>query len=227
MTEIYKGLDKLNDNFRQKVQLWLADVWSEIFITESRRSAERQSELYAQWRTKPWIIVTWTTHSNHEDWLAVDIAFHGDQTYPQDIEKWRDIADKAAQYGIDWWFDLWQKDKPHFQDNWKNVNLYIKKIIMAKYKEIFEEEVINAWKEALLKTHDWTDPLSEEDTKYLLDIVGNRILTKVETMIDEKLKPLSEGLSEVKQYEVEKNSEINTETNTETTSEQVNWDTNG
>lgn len=32
---------------------------------------------------------------------------------------WREIAEVANKYGIDWGYDLWETDKPHFQDNGK------------------------------------------------------------------------------------------------------------
>lgn len=45
-----------------------------IFITETYRSQERQKYLYAQGRTRPGQIVTWTLDSNHKSRLAWDIA---------------------------------------------------------------------------------------------------------------------------------------------------------
>ncbi|MBT3726215.1 hypothetical protein HOG21_00495 [bacterium] len=32
---------------------------------------------------------------------------------------WKEIAEIAKKYGIDWGYDLWKTDKPHFQDNMK------------------------------------------------------------------------------------------------------------
>jgi len=45
-----------------------------IFITETYRSQERQKYLYAQGRTRPGQIVTWTLDSNHKSRLAWDIG---------------------------------------------------------------------------------------------------------------------------------------------------------
>ncbi|MDM5349678.1 M15 family metallopeptidase [Lysinibacillus sphaericus] len=45
-----------------------------VFITETYRSQERQKYLYAQGRTRPGQIVTWTLDSNHKSRLAWDIA---------------------------------------------------------------------------------------------------------------------------------------------------------
>jgi len=47
--------------------------------------------------------------------LAVDIAFYGSALYPSDLSLWRNLADKAKKHGIDWGYDLWDWDKPHFQ----------------------------------------------------------------------------------------------------------------
>ncbi|MED4888926.1 M15 family metallopeptidase [Lysinibacillus fusiformis] len=45
-----------------------------VFITETYRSQERQKYLYAQGRTRPGQIVTWTLDSNHKSRLAWGIA---------------------------------------------------------------------------------------------------------------------------------------------------------
>lgn len=43
-------------------------------VVEGRRTLARQRELYAQGRTKPGPVVTWTLKSKHIDGLAVDLA---------------------------------------------------------------------------------------------------------------------------------------------------------
>lgn len=60
-----RSLDKLDPLFRQKVELRLKEVGDKVFITESFRTLKRQRELYAQGRTTPGKIVTWTTDSMH------------------------------------------------------------------------------------------------------------------------------------------------------------------
>ena len=45
-----------------------------FIVIEGRRTPERQRELYAQGRTTPGKIVTWTLQSKHLDGLAVDLA---------------------------------------------------------------------------------------------------------------------------------------------------------
>lgn len=45
-----------------------------FIVVEGLRTVERQKELYAQGRTKPGKIVTWTLASKHIDGKAVDLA---------------------------------------------------------------------------------------------------------------------------------------------------------
>ena len=118
MQKTDRDINKLNPNFKEKVELFLKEVWDKIFITEAFRTDERQRELYEQGRTTPWNIVTWTKHSNHQDWIAIDIAFKWPELYPTNHLKWKEIWLVANKYWIDWGYDLWNVDKPHFQDNW-------------------------------------------------------------------------------------------------------------
>ena len=119
----YRGLDKLEPNFKKKVTKWLTAVESmdvDIFVTETWRSDERQAYLLS-------IGASHVKRSNHQDGLAVDIAFSQVRygtLYPKDHSLWRKVADEAIKYGIDWGYDLWAVkygfvDKPHFQDNGK------------------------------------------------------------------------------------------------------------
>ena len=118
---IYKKLDLLDPGFRIKVELFLAEN-PEIFATETWRSYSRQLQLYSQGRWTDGRVVTWTLKSTHQLGLAVDVAFLGKNLYPADWARWRKIADSAKKFGIDWGFDLWKKDKPHFQDDGSKLN---------------------------------------------------------------------------------------------------------
>lgn len=114
MTTAYRLLDKLNPTFKKKVELFLWEVNKNgevIFVTESWRSAERQKELVQKW-------LSFVSRSNHQDWLAIDIWFRWTEPYPKDFTKWRAVADIAKKHQIEWWYDLWKWDMPHFQDNW-------------------------------------------------------------------------------------------------------------
>lgn len=122
VTETNRDLSLLNDVFREKVELFLEEAWDRIFITEAFRSQERQNYLYKQGREAPYLDkqkVTWTLDSMHTKGLAIDIAFKWAELYPSSMYTWWEIGEIANKYGIDWGWDLWKTDKPHFQDNWK------------------------------------------------------------------------------------------------------------
>lgn len=104
-------------------------ITSEDFaVIEGLRSQERQAELYAQGRTKPGQIVTWTMDSPHLHGKAVDLV-----PYPVD---WNDLKrfDAVAhamftaanelntkiRWGADWDMDgkprgKGESDSPHFE----------------------------------------------------------------------------------------------------------------
>lgn len=152
VTKQDRTLTKLSPNFRYKVEKFLEEAWDKIFITEWFRSQARQNYLYSFWRTRKWTKVTWTLSSNHSTGNAIDIAFRGQYLYPDDIYDWREIAEIAKKHGIDWGYDLWGTDKPHFQDNWK--------WIIEKLKEEIEALKIN-----LRKEENWRKELIKENMK--------------------------------------------------------------
>lgn len=172
MEQAYRWLDKLNPRFRKKVELFLKEVWNKIFITESWRSQERQNYLYSLWRTIPWKTVTWTKNSEHTKWLAIDIAFNWKELYPKDIYLWKEISEIAKKYGIDWWYDLWKTDKPHFQDNWKELveenSIFLKD---SKFAGFIKDD-LDKW----FKFNDYLDdrPASIADVKELITLYDQR-----------------------------------------------------
>ena len=96
-------------------------------IIEGVRSKDRQKELFAQGRTKPGKIVTWTLNSNHipkSDGFghAVDIAPWVDGAIDWNtweyFERIRDaIVSASFDIGceIEWGGDWKRKDGPHFE----------------------------------------------------------------------------------------------------------------
>ena len=168
---LYRWLDKLNPRFRKKVELFLKEVWNKVFITESFRSQERQNFLYSLWRTRKWKKVTWTLKSNHTKWLAIDIAFKWKRLYPSDIYSWKEIAEIAKKYWIDWWYDLWKTDKPHFQDNMKDLkekDIFLKK---SKFWKFIKDDL-----EKGFKFNDYLDnrPAIIADIKELITLYDQR-----------------------------------------------------
>ncbi|QGG51619.1 M15 family metallopeptidase [Lysinibacillus pakistanensis] len=96
-----------------------------IFITETYRSQERQKYLYAQGRTRPGQIVTWTLDSNHKSRLAWDIAVGTPQSL-YDVATLNKVGAIAMRLGITWggqpsWVKAGAVDRPHFEvkSSWK------------------------------------------------------------------------------------------------------------
>ena len=92
-----------------------------IFITETYRSPARQKYLYAQGRTRPGKVVTWTLNSNHASRLAWDIAV-GPPAALYDLATLNKVGAIARKLGITWGGD-WPRniDRPHFEvkSNWR------------------------------------------------------------------------------------------------------------
>lgn len=102
---------------------------SKIFfiVTQGLRTKEQQAELYAQGRTKPGKIVTWTLSSNHLSGLAVDLApmIDGKLNWDEDgkLGAWPIIATAMKNAAIDrgeiiTWGGDWEgkkRDRPHFE----------------------------------------------------------------------------------------------------------------
>lgn len=167
-TKAYRLLDKLAPSFRNKVELFLKEVWNEIFITESWRSEVRQKELFAKWLSQ-------VKHSNHQDWLAIDIWFNWAELYPTDMGKWRKVADIAKKYNIDWWYDLWAWDKPHFQDNWLPITPNSKPTMPSKYTEVMNSTLKETGFTPIFSSHEGDQPLTEKETKELIEIAFARM----------------------------------------------------
>lgn len=133
MTKPSRDISKLNPDFLRKVKPFLAEC-PQIFVTEAVRSRTRQNELLASGASKINI-------SLHQYGRAIDIGFYGKELYPKSLVKWREVADVAKKYGINWGYDLWAKsgfiDKPHFQDNFKPFIMDVITEILALFKELY------------------------------------------------------------------------------------------
>ncbi len=116
-----RDLTHLEVWFQRKVRSFLWDTVIKelgVFVTEGYRSQERQNYLYAQGRTTPWAIVTWTLNSNHTKWTAIDIACSDPKLwlYPW-MDWWNRVFDIAKKYDIISLYRIHWVDRPHF-DNW-------------------------------------------------------------------------------------------------------------
>lgn len=193
MVTVLKDINLLEEWFKYKVKLWMDEVGWIIFPTETIRTQERQNELYARWRTSPWTVVTWVTHSIHQDWKAIDIAFYWNELYPTDISKWRYIADIAKKYWIDWWYDLRWNDKPHFQDNWILI-CKEQDMTTTDYKELLNDEISQWWKE-IFSQHEWEWTLTEWEIKTLIEIALARFEDRIWDIVKEKLIDLFKNIA--------------------------------
>ena len=105
----------------------------DVIVVEGVRTIQRQRDLYAQGRTKPGKIVTWTMNSKHIDGLAVDLAPYDHETRQilwGDVLKFNDMirfmlrvaaAHKVKiRSGADWnqngvLRESRETDSPHFE----------------------------------------------------------------------------------------------------------------
>lgn len=93
-----------------------------VYITETYRSQERQNELYAQGRTKPGKVVTWTKNSRHKSRRAWDICkMTGGKADWSDSGFFKACGAVARGLGITWGGEWKMPDMPHFEIgvNWK------------------------------------------------------------------------------------------------------------
>ncbi len=103
----------------------------DIIVIEGVRTKERQEALYAQGRTKPGKIVTWTLNSKHIDGKAVDVCPYIDKKIDwndrlmfvalgRHMLNAADMQDVKIRWGYDWDGDgsLMEKgetDGPHYE----------------------------------------------------------------------------------------------------------------
>lgn len=125
-----KSIESLQPAFKAKVERWLEMLKAaglEVRITETLRTFERQSDLYAQGRSRPGPRVTNAPagHSNHNFGYALDcyplvgskLILNFDRV-PEAMQVMVMAASFAAQCGISWggnWKSF--RDLPHFQDS--------------------------------------------------------------------------------------------------------------
>ena len=115
--KLSRDLNDLTEKVKNAAQV-IVGVHPDVFITETGRSEAQQRENIAKG-------VSWTMDSMHmmkPKSRAFDIAFQGSELYPKDIERWKAVAKTAKECGMDWGYDLWKTDKPHFQCDGSTIN---------------------------------------------------------------------------------------------------------
>lgn len=123
-----RDISRLNKNAELACRLFLSECEKEglsVLITETLRTAERQNELYAQGRTKPGKIVTWTKNSRHMSGNAWDICKNKKGEEYSDTSFFLACGKIAKRLGITWGGDFKNKDMPHFEvdNSWEVTNL--------------------------------------------------------------------------------------------------------
>jgi len=168
-----------------------------IFITETYRSQERQKYLYAQGRTRPGQIVTWTLDSNHKSRLAWDIAVGPPQSL-YDVNTLNRVGALARKLGITWGGDwVGNIDRPHFEvkANWKlpagyklEGKLNVPTNSKGQVQLIVEDKDVN--KEEIKMTNTLT-LTAKEDLKTLLKKTYQKGILKVDH--SEKVNSMTDG----------------------------------
>ncbi|MEO7965493.1 MAG: M15 family metallopeptidase, partial [Gemmatimonadaceae bacterium] len=80
-----------------------------VEVVETVRSQARQDELFAQGRSAPGEVVTWTRNSKHTAGRAVDVVIDGSY---ENAAAYRDLAQVAREEGLR---SLWPRDGGHLE----------------------------------------------------------------------------------------------------------------
>lgn len=98
-----RSLSALHPEFRQKLQAVITRMQTEygyqVDVNETYRSQARQDQLFAQGRTAPGPVVTWTEHSLHSQGLAADLTITGGSS-ADPMQANRQLALVAQQEGL-------------------------------------------------------------------------------------------------------------------------------
>ncbi|ARK23328.1 peptidoglycan L-alanyl-D-glutamate endopeptidase [Sporosarcina sp. P37] len=120
VTKASRNISELSSAAQTAIKLLFQEFYkagiTDVFVTETYRSQERQRYLYAQGRTRPGIKVTWTLNSNHASRRAWDIAVAPPKDL-YDIATLNKCGAIARKLGINWGGDWAAKniDRPHFE----------------------------------------------------------------------------------------------------------------
>lgn len=122
-----RKVEDLTPEMQEKVKLFQASMklaGIDFILTATFRDQERQNALYAQGRTKPGKVVTWTRNSRHTKRTAFDIAIlrSGQPTWDtkidlneNDIPDYQEAGKIGESVGLEWGGKWHPPDYPHFQ----------------------------------------------------------------------------------------------------------------
>lgn len=116
-------LSEVDPRLHGPVQMLLQgahDQGISLMLTEGKRTAEKQQELYEQGRAREGAVVTHAKpgQSKHEYGLAVDVAVKkdGQPTWPTNHDLWHRIGKIGKEAGLKWGGDFKEfRDYPHFE----------------------------------------------------------------------------------------------------------------
>lgn len=156
-----------------------------IFITETYRSQDRQNYLYAQGRTRPGQIVTWTLNSNHKSRIAWDIAVGPPQSL-YDVTTLNRVGAIAKKLGITWG-GSWTGniDRPHFEvkSSWKFPKGYVLgKVIVPSNSKMQVQLIVEDKPKEEVKMTNWnpnSPAMFTEAEEFLSQAVKEGIIQKV------------------------------------------------
>jgi peptidoglycan L-alanyl-D-glutamate endopeptidase CwlK len=84
-------------------------------VISTYRDQELQDKLYAQGRTEPGKIVTWSLHSYHTSRKAFDVAIKEDGKIVWESPKYEQLAKVGRSCGLECGFFWKKRDPGHFQ----------------------------------------------------------------------------------------------------------------
>lgn len=87
----------------------------DFIVTCTFRPQEEQDKLYAQGRTEPGIVVTWTKKSRHTEREAFDIAIITNGKLNWGNKCYERPGQIGQEVGLEWGGCFEKKDRPHFQ----------------------------------------------------------------------------------------------------------------
>ena len=145
MAAVYKDISQLLPVAQEACKLFLElceKAGLKVKLTETYRSQERQNELYAQGRTTPGQIVTWTKNSRHTSRRAWDICQNiKGKEYDTSTGFFDKCGEIAASLGITWGGSWKTPDRPHFEisQSWTMPQSFKEEEIMEELRKKIEE----------------------------------------------------------------------------------------
>lgn len=112
ITDLVPELQDLYGCFKSRME----DACIDFIVTCTRRTQDDQDYLYAQGRTRPGPIVTWTRTSKHVEGKAFDIAIIENGKITWEPAPYIEAGKIGEAVGLSWG-GRWLKspDRPHFQ----------------------------------------------------------------------------------------------------------------